>query len=142
MEIALENCQKQFQWDKWNCPTKDFLLKRSASVLDRETAFVQAITTASLVYTVTKNCSRGELVGCGCDVKKVNEDEFIWSGCSDHVDQAEIIAEHFLEKKPSKRSLDIYGLAELHNSRAGRIVSIFTIYKKYKKIKTFFDHLF
>lgn len=122
--MALENCQKQFQWDKWNCPTKDFLIKQSANLLDRETAFIQAITTASLVYTVTKNCSRGELIGCGCDLKKVNEDEFIWSGCSDHVDQAEIIAEHFLEKTATKRSFDIYGQAKLHNIRAGRIVSI------------------
>lgn len=34
----------------------------------RETSFVHAISAAGVMYTLTRNCSLGDLDNCGCDV--------------------------------------------------------------------------
>lgn len=36
----------------------------------RETSFVNAISAAGVMYTLTRNCSMGDLDNCGCDVSK------------------------------------------------------------------------
>lgn len=36
----------------------------------KETSFVHAISAAGVMYTLTRNCSLGELDNCGCDVSK------------------------------------------------------------------------
>lgn len=37
------------------------------SVATRETSFVHAISAAGVMYTLTRNCSLGDLDDCGCD---------------------------------------------------------------------------
>lgn len=39
----------------------------STSVATRETSFVHAISAAGVMYTLTRNCSLGDLEDCGCD---------------------------------------------------------------------------
>ena len=36
---------------------------------NRETAFIEAITSAAITHTLTKNCSTGEFTDCGCDAR-------------------------------------------------------------------------
>ena len=36
---------------------------------NRETAFVEAVTSAAITHTLTKNCSSGEFSDCGCDAR-------------------------------------------------------------------------
>lgn len=36
-------------------------------VATRETSFVHAISAAGVMYTLTRNCSLGDLDNCGCD---------------------------------------------------------------------------
>lgn len=92
--------------------------------MDRESAFVQAISTAALIYTVTKNCSRGDIVGCGCEEQKNKKPvDTIWSGCSEKTDFAEHIAELIFNHGGNNDALDVQRFVELHNIRAGRIVS-------------------
>ena len=43
----------------------------------RETSFVHAISAAGVMYTLTRNCSLGDLDNCGCDVSnngKIGDD--------------------------------------------------------------------
>lgn len=36
-------------------------------IANRETAFVHAISSAGVMYTLTRNCSLGDFDNCGCD---------------------------------------------------------------------------
>lgn len=139
VELALENCRTLFKWEPWNCPTTDFLSKKSATLLDRESAFVQTLTIAALIYTVTKNCSRGEIEGCGCNnhhkIRYISNDAgeddgdgaADWSAmrpdCSDQVDASEQITRGLFEQTPNSR-LDAQTYAVIHNNRAARLVII------------------
>lgn len=99
--------------------------------LDRETAFVQTLTMAALIYTVTKNCSQGEIKGCECNSVPsewkfdiIDEPEIAYD-CSDQIDQiGERIAGNLFSSAISDTRFDAQGYANLHNNRAARIVSI------------------
>lgn len=130
IQIALENCQNSFKWDKWNCPANSFLAKRNSHQIDREQAFVKALTTASLIYTFSKNCTRGNrLEGCGC---QINENDFTWSNCksSQYVDESLM---NELEILITSKADDAHVYANFHNARAAKIVS------KQKKRKIIFN---
>lgn len=52
----------------------------------REKAYVHAITSAGVAYSITKACSRGELNECSCDNKiqrKQAKNNWQWGGCSE-----------------------------------------------------------
>lgn len=56
------------------CPRRCWLRKPVMYFLlfpaTRETSFVHAISAAGVMYTLTRNCSLGDLDNCGCDVSK------------------------------------------------------------------------
>lgn len=68
VQLALENCQEQFKWDRWNCPETAFSRNRGPTTrTTKEFAYVLSITSAAIVYVTTRNCSRGNIPGCGCN---------------------------------------------------------------------------
>lgn len=128
-DLVLKNCQQQFRWDRWNCPTADFHAKRSSMQLDRETAFVQTLTMAALIYTVAKNCSLREIKGCECNsvtsLQKFESDEpTTVYDCSDQIEQIGERIEANLFAPASDTRFDGHAYANLHNNRAARIVSV------------------
>lgn len=66
LEIAMETCKNSFKWERWNCPNSDFILRHTLQplLLDREDSYVNAITLAAVLYTITKNCASGAIVEC------------------------------------------------------------------------------
>lgn len=42
---------------------------------NRETAFIEAVTSAAITHTLTKNCSSGEFSDCGCDARMTKRRE-------------------------------------------------------------------
>ncbi|EDS35641.1 Wnt-8c [Culex quinquefasciatus] len=119
IELALTSCRSQFRWERWNCPTMQFLTKRNpAGSLDREAAFVRSISTASLIYTYARNCSRGNSYGsCGCNDMSQN-----WERCS---------VQQQLQQDPRELSwkLDAKGYGNAHNRRAGWLAVQSTVRK-------------
>lgn len=92
----------------------------------REAAFVYAISSAGVVYTLARACSQGELDSCSCDPTKKGSSRdakgaFDWGGCSDHVDHAMRFSQAFVDAKERKEK-DARALMNLHNNRAGRKV--------------------
>jgi hypothetical protein len=94
---------------------------------NREQAYVYALSSASLIHTVTKACSAGQLSKCHCALspREAPPAGYKWGGCSDDVPFASSFSQQFTDsqwirkKRRSKRSL-----VSLHNNAAGRQVLI------------------
>ncbi|XP_053285213.1 protein Wnt-8-like [Pleuronectes platessa] len=118
---GIEECKQQFAWDKWNCPDSATQLKglRRAT---RETSFIQAISAAGVMYTLTRNCSLGDLDNCGCDVSKngkIGGRGWLWGGCSDNVDFGERVSKQYVDAQETGQ--DSRAAVNLHNNEAGRL---------------------
>ncbi|KAG9327921.1 hypothetical protein JZ751_017280 [Albula glossodonta] len=90
----------------------------------REAAFVYAISSAGVVYAITRACSQGELKTCNCDPHKrgrASDDrgDFDWGGCSDNINYGIKFAKAFVDAK-ERTVKDARALMNLHNNRCGR----------------------
>ncbi|ERL87313.1 hypothetical protein D910_04708 [Dendroctonus ponderosae] len=106
----------------------------------REQAYVYAISSAALTYTLARACSSGNLHHCTCAGRPTspNVDSFQWGGCGDNVRWASQFAKRFIDnvekhslgkKEKTKRAKednsilrDDAAVVNLHNNRVGRKV--------------------
>ncbi|XP_017133458.1 wnt inhibitor of Dorsal protein [Drosophila elegans] len=75
LKQALDSCQQSFQWQRWNCPSADFVERHSKpqeASPDREDVYVAVIAMAAIVHTLTKDCANGVIAGCGCTENALN----------------------------------------------------------------------
>ncbi|XP_033105613.1 protein Wnt-2b-A-like [Anneissia japonica] len=126
--VGVEECQNQFVTDRWNCSTIEGDATVFGKVMlktgSREAAFVYSISSAGVVHSITRSCSKGDLLDCACDPEKrgTEKDEygpFEWGGCSDNVQYASEFTKQFVDAKEKKQS-DAKALMNIHNNRAGR----------------------
>lgn len=119
---ATQECQYQFQWERWNCDiTSAQLMQSEQPRATKETAYVQAITSAGVMYDLTRQCSSGFYNVCSCDGSKQGERggyDWNWGGCSDNVKVGEKAAKKLLDTLVTKR--DGAAAMHLHNNMAGR----------------------
>ena len=116
-ELAMVECANQFKFDVWNCPVTAFKMNKKDAENNREAAYVDAVTSAGVAYTIARNCSRGSLDKCGCDqsLTTSGEKDWKWGGCGDNLGFGEQMSKKLLDNT----KLD--SLATLHNNQAGRI---------------------
>ncbi|XP_068718497.1 protein Wnt-7b-like isoform X2 [Montipora capricornis] len=119
-----DECKFQFRKNRWNCS----LLGQISAFDDRaipgtkEAAFTQAITSAGVVYTITRACSMGNLSECNCDRKlwtgKASKKGWLWGGCSVDISYGLNLSSRFVNGRRYRQD-GIY-LMNKHNNRAGR----------------------
>ncbi|KPM06881.1 Wnt-8b-like protein [Sarcoptes scabiei] len=148
--IFKDECARQFAYERWPCPESILPHAYQNNLpINQEIAFVQAIISAGIVHTVTKNCSSGAIDNCRCskmpsnsiksstpslktsdDEKASIRSEFRWGGCSDNIDLGYKIAVAYLDDRETGR--DFKAKIRLHNHRVGRISVKETMVKKCK----------
>ncbi|XP_067665538.1 protein Wnt-4-like [Haliotis asinina] len=121
--VGIEECQFQFKDRRWNCSTFNTtnVFGQVLSTKSRETAYIYAISSAGVMYSVTRACARGQLDQCGCDTKTrqlVTDGNFEWGGCSDNIRYGQRFSKEFVDSNEMKRN--DFGLMNVWNNGAGR----------------------
>ena len=92
----------------------------------RETAYIYAISSAGVMYAVTRACAKGELLKCGCDRRvrrrHPTDGTFEWGGCSDNIRYGARFSKEFVDSNELRYNAE--GLMNLWNNGAGRKVSV------------------
>ncbi|XP_072174311.1 protein Wnt-16-like [Diadema setosum] len=107
-KVGIIECQRQFSTERWNCSVIGDARNPFGPIIstgNKETAFIYAITSAGVVYSVTRSCSLGNLTECGCTVARGhpgddvldNAEEWRWGGCSDNVDYGIALSKKFVD---------------------------------------------
>lgn len=136
--MAMDECKNIFKWDRWNCPQSSFS-RQNNQLATKEKAYTNAIITAGIIYSLTRDCSQGVIKGCGCDPNfskniyqqhntKNLERDWTWGGCSDDASFGENLVLKLLEDNDENN--DAQAFVSRHNNRIGREVSLF------KKLRT------
>nr|XP_027206241.1 protein Wnt-1-like [Dermatophagoides pteronyssinus] len=124
--FGIEECQYQFKMNRWNCSAMDSADSVFGPIIDinsREKAFIHAISTAGVVYSVTRACTKGELSQCGCDDKVKSQDvqgKWDWGGCSDDIYYGAEFSRRFIDSIEDPNQSE--GVMNLHNNEVGRRV--------------------
>lgn len=106
----------------------NYSISFSFSILDtltdsREKAFIHAISTAGVLYSITRACTKGELSQCGCDDKVKSQDikgKWEWGGCSDDIYYGADFTRKFIDSIENSNTAE--GVMNLHNNEVGRRV--------------------
>ncbi|ERL90021.1 hypothetical protein D910_07379 [Dendroctonus ponderosae] len=123
-KLAIEECQTQFAYTRWNCTTfaeKNNTFGNVATIKSREAAYLNAISAASMAYAVTRACTKGELSEwCSCDnkIRQRKPTKWKWGACSDDIRYGEKFSKEFLDVREDQNTA--LGLMNLHNNEAGR----------------------
>ncbi|KAL0281158.1 UNVERIFIED_CONTAM: hypothetical protein PYX00_002230 [Menopon gallinae] len=110
-EQTFQTCQLLFEKRRWNCSTLLTAPNYSADLTTgtREQAFVYALSSASIAYTISKACASGGLFNCSCSAhpKDPPNGNFKWGGCGDNIRWAIQFGKHFtdsVERKNERKS--------------------------------------
>nr|AFN44719.1 Wnt protein-like protein 6 [Bugula neritina] len=120
--LAIEVCQENFIDRRWNCTTSHSSHRKIMKTDTREAAYLNAITSAGILYSVTRACSMGILWQCHCDGTKrdvASNEMWSWGGCSDDIVYGYNKSKQFTKNKHI--SSDIKELVRNHNNEAGRM---------------------
>ncbi|KAG9511231.1 Protein Wnt-5b [Fragariocoptes setiger] len=100
--LTIDECQWQLRHERWNCSVHDpvSVFGPIIKMGVKETALVNALASASVVYTIAGACREGRLTNCGCAQtarpKNLNA-AWKWNGCMDNLDYAYRFAEEFVD---------------------------------------------
>ncbi|XP_007909586.1 protein Wnt-11 [Callorhinchus milii] len=121
-------CRKTFSDMRWNCSSIELAPKFKPDLErgTRESAFVYALSAASISHTIARACTTGELRGCSCGpiTSELQGAGYRWGGCGDNLNYGLLMGSKFLDSpmkvKRSGSQAKLMNLMNLHNSEVGR----------------------
>jgi len=128
-KLGLAECQQQFKHHRWNCTAVGSVhgFGHVVVVGSREAAYLYAVWSAAITYSISQGCSRGAIDSCGCDMSKhemaderSGHSDWKWGGCSADVQSGAALAKRFSDSREIEG--DSRSLMNLHNNKAGRRV--------------------
>ncbi|KAK3083354.1 hypothetical protein FSP39_020693, partial [Pinctada imbricata] len=120
IRTSVVECNYQFRNERWNCSLEDPYRQNLLRKGFKETSFLHAVSSASLVHTFARSCSRGRIDRCTCDESKTlrNEEAWRWGGCGDNIKFGLKFTRRFL-RRAKHRGKDVRAKVNQHNSRVG-----------------------
>nr|XP_020477753.1 protein Wnt-11 [Monopterus albus] len=124
-------CKKTFADMRWNCSSIDIPADAPKYQPDldrgtRETAFVYALSAATISHTIARACTSGDLRLCSCGPipAEVPAPGYRWGGCGDNLHYGLIMGSKFSDApmKMKRSGSHANKLMHLHNSEVGRQV--------------------
>ncbi|XP_078382932.1 protein Wnt-8b-like [Oculina patagonica] len=133
---GLEECQKQFKNEIWNCAIENNNVLGELSTLTyatRETALLHAITAAAITHEITLQCRENKIPGCRCvELKnrqqKSGTEYWQWGGCSDNIWYGENMTRSFIDSL--EQGDNARKVVNLHNYDVGRKVVKLTMQRE------------
>ncbi|XP_069159423.1 protein Wnt-8b isoform X2 [Procambarus clarkii] len=120
VQLGVQECRTQFRWERWPCPALHFTTMHMKKPMTRENAFVQAISSAAVTFSIARNCSRGLLEGCSCSRSTADRGrDWGWRGCPESVNYGAHMTRQLLDAVDVGQ--DHQALVNLHNNEAGRL---------------------
>eukprot|EP00118_Oscarella_pearsei_P026542 m.310066 g.310066 ORF g.310066 m.310066 type:complete len:368 (+) comp49400_c0_seq1:698-1801(+) len=120
---ALRRCAEDFNDERWNCDRVS-ALGPMVNRASKETGFLHAITTAGVMLSVIKACTRGSLNDCNCTrggnspASAASAAAGLTTTCPESVAYARQVAELFIDTGEDSRNAN--GRVNRHNNLAGR----------------------
>lgn len=80
---------------RWNCT----IGQNTFAKISIETAYLQSLTSAALMYTLSQGCTDGKLEECTCSKERQpkNKMKWQWSGCGDNIKDGKLLTSKFLK---------------------------------------------
>jgi len=110
-DIGISECQRQFHNLQWNCTSfkrrnTDTVFGKMSKLGTRETAYINAITSAALVQSIAKAC-RKSLKECGCRNRQAQllqkpddlDQSTEWNACGEDINYGVNFAQEFIDVK-------------------------------------------
>ncbi|XP_071990018.1 protein Wnt-11 [Engystomops pustulosus] len=123
-----KTCIKAFSDMRWNCSSIELApnFNQDLERGTRESAFVYALSAATISHTIARACTVGDLPGCSCGPipGETLDQGSRWGGCADNVNYGLMMGSKFSDApmKMKKAGSQANKLMHLHNSEVGRQV--------------------
>lgn len=129
---GLQECQRQFKNEIWNCTLSNkavhkelpIFVKTTLPYATKETALLHAISTAAITHEVTLQCRQNKIPGCQCvetNKQTKGNGDWQWGGCSDNIWFGENATKMFIDELEPQQE-DARVAVNLHNNEIGRRV--------------------